>query len=151
MTRNYTRAAYAAVGLVLALLTASPVEAQERRDRNRIGPDEIAQSNANNVHDLIQSRRANWLTRARPGNLQSGVSAADKHDAPAAGSSSPLLVLLDGAVMDDADVLKTIPLTGVRLVEYVNAGQTRFRFGRHSSVGAIAVYVATEPEAPSRQ
>ena len=116
-----------AAALLCAAL-ASPAQAQRtRQDRNRIRAEEIAQSNASTVYQLIQTRRGMWLMRNQPTSLG---------DDPGAGR---MLVFLDGAQLDGVEDLRQLSTAGVRMVEFLNPGETEHRLGKYSVVGAIRV------------
>ncbi|HEU4557694.1 MAG TPA: hypothetical protein VFS20_07585 [Longimicrobium sp.] len=125
---------WAAAAALLCAAIALPAEAQSarqeqrpRQERNRIRADEIAQSNASTVYQLIQARRGMWLMRNQPTSLG---------EDPGAGK---MLVFLDGAQLDGVEDLRQIATTGVRMVEFLNPGETEHKLGRYSVVGAIRV------------
>lgn len=117
--------------LLLGVVASSSLEAQGRRDRNRITEQEIAEASASTVWDLVQTRRAMWLPRDQRPTF--------------GGEKASIVVFLDGAQLDGVGDLKQVSTTGVRLVEFLNAGQTRYRLGRYSPNGAIVIYQATAP------
>jgi len=107
-----------------------------RQERNRIRADEIEQSHAASVYQLIQARRGMWLMRStQPTDLT--------------GSSGKMLVYLDGAKLDGIDDLRQIPAAGVRMVEFLTPGETEHRLGEYTSIGAIRVLTRDEPQADS--
>ncbi|HET7462946.1 MAG TPA: hypothetical protein VFJ82_16965 [Longimicrobium sp.] len=107
-----------------------------RQERNRIRADEIAQSNAASVYQLIQARRGMWLMRStQPTDLT--------------GSSGKMLVYLDGAKLDGLDDLRQIPAAGVRMVEFLTPGETEHKLGEYTTIGAIRVLTRDEPQADS--
>jgi hypothetical protein len=107
-----------------------------RQERNRIRADEIAQSSAASVYQLIESRRGMWLMRStQPTDLT--------------GSSGKMLVYLDGAKLDGIDDLRQIPAAGVRMVEFLTPGEAEHRLGEYTTIGAIRVLTRDEPQADS--
>lgn len=112
--------------------SAAPA-ARQRPERNRIRAEEIQQSNAASVYQLIQARRGMWLMRNQPTDM-SGT------------GQGKMLVFLDGAELDGLDELRQLPLAGVRVVEFLSPGETEHRLGRYTVVGAIRV--STRDEAP---
>ncbi len=115
--------------LVLAVAFATPAEAQERRTRaNRdvIAAEEIQETRAQSVYDLIQSRRSFWLSRYN--------------------RNGDLMVFLDGAEMGNVNALKQIQTGGVTSVRYLNSGQVKFQFGKYTEAGAISVRTDEEED-----
>jgi hypothetical protein len=132
---------WTAAAALLCAAIALPAQAQStrqeqrpRQERNRIRAEEIAQSNASTVYQLIQARRGMWLMRNQPTSLG---------DDPGTGR---MLVFLDGAQLDGVEDLRQIATAGVRLVEFLNPGETEHKLGKYSVVGAIRV--VTREESP---
>jgi hypothetical protein len=130
---------WTAAAALLCAAIASPAGAQStrqegrpRQERNRIRADEIAQSNASTVYQLIQARRGMWLMRNQPTSLG---------DDPGTGR---MLVFLDGAQLDGVEDLRQIATTDVRMVEFLSPGETEHKLGRYSVVGAIRVVTRDE-------
>ena len=134
---------WTAAAALLCAAIAPPAEAQgtrqeqrTRQERNRIRADEIAQSNASTVYQLIQARRGMWLMRNQPTGLQDP-------------GSGKMLVFLDGAQLDGVEDLRQIATTDVRVVEFLSPGETERKLGRYSVVGAIRVLTREETRADS--
>lgn len=128
----------AAAALACALLAPGAHAQQQRRpDRNRIRADEIEASHATTVYQLIQSRRGMWLMRNR----------ATTTDMSSTGAST-MLVFLDGAQLDGVEDLRDIPITGVRLVEFLSPHEVEQRLGKYTTIGAIRVLSHDDEEAP---
>jgi len=115
---------------------ATPPARRARQERNRIRADEIQQSNANTVYQLIQSRRGMWLMRNQPTDM-SGT------------GSGQMLVFMDGAQLDGMDDLKQLPLAGVRIVEFLTPAEAEHKLGKYTVVGAIRVLTRDETPADS--
>jgi len=131
---------WAASAVLCCGLIATPAAAHaqakaqaQRQERNRIRPEEIEQSHAANVYQLVQSRRGMWLMRNNPTPLNDT-------------GSGRMLAFLDGAQLDAVDDLRQIPATGVRLVEFLTPAETERRMGKYTTIGAIRV--STRDEAP---
>lgn len=137
------RLKWAAAAIVAALCAAAVPPSQAhaqtdvrtqrpRQERNRIRADEIAQSNAASVYQLIQARRGMWLMRStQPTDLT--------------GSSGKMLVYLDGAKLDGLDDLRQIPAAGVRMVEFLTPGETEHKLGEYTTIGTIRVITRDDP------
>jgi hypothetical protein len=127
----------AALALVCGLI-ATPAHAQRQRpDRNRIRFEEIQQSNATTVYQLIQSKRGMWLMRGRTTTDMSGT------------GMGGLLVFFDGAQLDNVEDLRDVPVANVRLVEFLSPHEAEQKLGKYTTVGAIRVLTHDEtPPAP---
>jgi hypothetical protein len=128
-----------AFALVLLAVLAAPAAAQQgrphRRERNHIRTEEIQQSNATSVLELIQTLRPAWLSRNHPTDL------SDNH-------ADQLLVYVDRAPLSVAE-LGQVSLAGVRQIDFLSAGETELRLGRYSPNGAIVI--VTVPPTASEQ
>jgi hypothetical protein len=119
--------------LLLCGLIASPAHAQRQRpERNRIRYDEIQQSHATTVYQLIQSKRGMWLMRSRNATDMTGT------------GQGGMLVFFDGAQLDGIEDLRDIPLANVRLVEFLSPHETEQKLGKYTTVGAIRVLTHDE-------
>ncbi|HYH78498.1 MAG TPA: hypothetical protein VEX86_01830 [Longimicrobium sp.] len=132
--------AWTAAAVLGCALIAAPASAHaqgaarvQRQDRNRIAAEEIAQSHAANVYQLVQARRGMWLMR-------------NNHTPLNTTGSGKMLVFLDGAELDAVEDLRQIPAAGVQLVEFLTPAQTERRMGKYTTVGAIRV--STRDETP---
>lgn len=112
-----------------AFLTSSA--AAQRRNRNVISREEIVQSRAQNVYNLIESIRPMWRSR------MSTVSNR--------GMSLDVLVYVDRAPLRGLNELKQLSVANVQNVEYLDPGKTRFRFGTATSSGAVVVNTIQAP------
>jgi hypothetical protein len=119
------RISWLAAFLLLALLSASPAEAQTGRNRNRIPREEIEQAHAVTVYDLVRARRPAWLNRQHATGLNRNL--------------TELLVFVDGARLDNIAELHQISAANVDLVEFLSSGQSEFRFGQAAPNGTIAI------------
>ena len=118
--------------LVLTVTMAAPAEAQERRtraSRDRIAVEEIRETRASTVHELIQSRRSFWLTRYN--------------------RNGDLLVFLDGAELGGVDALRQVQTGAVTSVQFLNSGQVKFQFGKFTEAGAISIRTDDEEDEDS--
>jgi outer membrane cobalamin receptor len=120
------RTPWLAALLLAALFAAAPSQAQTGRNRNRIEREEIEQSHASNVLDLVRGRRTAWLQRQHPSGFMDPTSAA-------------LLVFVDGAQLDGVNELQQIAAANVERVEFLTPAQVEFRFGKPAMNGAISV------------
>lgn len=97
--------------LVLALAAcASPGTARSSTgSSDRITSAEISSASANNAYELVIRLRPNWLKRTNPGSIGGGV------------RSQVILVYLDGNRLGDVSVLRTLSVTGIRSVQWLDA------------------------------
>jgi hypothetical protein len=123
--------AWMAAAALLCGLSAAPAHAQ-RQDRSRIRAEEIAQSNATTVYQLIQSKRGMWLMRSHNSADMTGTGAGG------------LLVFYDGAQLDGVEDLRDVPTAGVRLVEFLTPHDAEQKLGKYTTVGAIVVLTHDE-------
>jgi hypothetical protein len=129
-----------AAGVLALTFAAAPGEAQGR-NRNRIEREEIEQSHASSVLQLIRSRRSAWLNRQHPAGFQNG-------------GNSQLMVFVDRARLDNVQELQQVACADAETVEFLTPAQTEYRFGVTSANGAIAITSrgtrATPTEHPSQ-
>ena len=92
--------------LIIAALALVAAPAGAQSGRNRILRDEIAQSHATSVYDLVRSRRPAWLNR--------------QHATSLSGESAELAVFVDGARLES--------IAELRQVSAVNAEKVEFHF-----------------------
>jgi len=120
-----------AAAAIFCGLIAAPAHAQ-RQDRSRIRADEIAQSHATTVYQLIQSKRGMWLMRSHNTSDMSGT------------GTGGMLVFYDGAQLDGVEDLRDVPTAGVRLVEFLTPHDAEQKLGKYTTVGAIVVLTHDE-------
>jgi hypothetical protein len=132
--------------LVAALAVAAPLAAVAcatgprhpgavvRYQDDVITADEIERSTAENVLDLVRSRRPNWL-RGRGGTsiLAEGE----------------LIAYLDGTRLGGAQELRQVTTDGIAMVRYYDAASATIRFGSGHQHGVIQV-VSLVGGAPQR-
>jgi hypothetical protein len=122
--------------LALFAVFAGPAAAQRTRpERNRIRAEEIRQSDATNVYQLIQARRNAWLSR--------------RHNVDVNEERNEIVVFLDNAQLSGVDELQQVPVANVQMVEFLTAGESEFRLGRSSPNGAIVVTTTKVPAEPA--
>jgi hypothetical protein len=127
-------AALVTAALALAFHTGAHAQAKAPRpSRNRISTQEIAEARTNSVYELIQSKRGFWLSRL--GNT----------------GPSDVLVFLDSGQLGGLDELKSVPSLGLASVEFLDAGQAYFRFGKPSHDGAIVVHTTSTAADSARE
>ena len=120
--------------LIIAALALVAAPAGAQSGRNRILRDEIAQSHATSVYDLVRSRRPAWLNR--------------QHATSLSGESAELAVFVDGARLESIAELRQVSAVNAEKVEFLSAAQAEFRFGQGSPNGAIVVTSRTaQPQA----
>ena len=78
-------------------------------DPERIGSAEIRTSSATNAFELVSRLRPNWLKRTSTGSISGGV------------RSQLILVYLDGNRLGDVSALRTLSVTGIRSVQWLDA------------------------------
>lgn len=111
------------------LAQESPVA---RPSTNVILADDIAKSSASNVFDLIVQLRPQWLTYSRR--------ATTPRDA--GGEPAQLIAYLEGSRYGTVDMLRQLPVAGVREVTYIDAATATNRYGTGHSAGVITVYLS---------
>lgn len=108
--------------------------------RNVITLAEIREASANNVYELIQIRRRNWLNergvdafRETPRGEQVGraVVVTKGDDA--------IIVYLDNARLGGPERLREVPTAGIASIQYFDPTQATFKYGAGHSHGAILV------------
>lgn len=99
--------------LLLALAAcASPGTARSSTGSpDRITSAEISSSSATNAYELVSRLRPNWLKRTSTGSIGGGV------------RSQVILVYLDGNRLGDVSALRTLSVTGIRSVQWLDAGR----------------------------
>ncbi len=121
-------------GLVGALLLtgcatggASAAGASPMRDPNVISSQELARENSPSVYDAIQHLRPEML-RLRPANASSSISAPDDYT---------VHVYLDNTRLGEIADLRSLPVTTVREIRYLDPAQAMQRFGSGNPGGVI--------------
>lgn len=126
--------------LLLALVVAgAPLSAQSatRKDRNRITEEEVRGSSAQTVYDLVRNQRPQWL-RTRGNKTMSTERAAGADGGEYAQLTTPeIIVYLDGIRFGkDAD-LRTLPVSDIATLQFLDASSATQRFGTGHPHGAI--------------
>lgn len=103
--------ALASTWLVLGLTACASTGTAHRstREPDRITSAEISSSSATNAYELVSRLRPNWLKRTGTGSISGGV------------RSQVILVYLDGNRLGDVGALRTLSVTGIRSVQWLDA------------------------------
>lgn len=108
--------------------SGSPAGTRTSYDRNRIGPEEIAQAaeqNVTTVYDLVRSRRPAWM-RSNPVGITSGA-------------MSQVMVWLDNNRLGGFEALRNVPLSIAASIRYLSPPEAQAELGLDNSGGAILV------------
>lgn len=85
--------------------------ASPRHDPDRITANEIATSGAQNALDLIQRLQPHWLRAQPTGSIAGGA------------RNQIIVVYLDGHRLGDAGSLRTLSVSGIRSLEWLDAAR----------------------------
>jgi hypothetical protein len=96
-----------------------------------LGREEIVQSAAGNLYDVIRMRRPRWLQPA-----QRGPTSLTR-------ATAPVRVYLDGQHFGGPDMLPRLTVASVQWVEFLSASEAQVRFG-HDNLGGV-IHVHTRP------
>ncbi|HEX2093069.1 MAG TPA: TonB-dependent receptor plug domain-containing protein [Longimicrobiaceae bacterium] len=141
---------------VLGSSLAAQSPQRVKRDRNRISQEEIQQSSASNLHDLVQGLRPHWLRiRGPSGRLQPAMSGTPASSGQplvdpglaATSSGKPLMelgpqeifVYVDGVRFGNQETLRTLTVSDVASLEFLDASSATQRWGTGHPNGAIVV------------
>jgi hypothetical protein len=114
-----------AVAASLSACSAGGGTSGPRPQRNLITAEELAEVRVSTAYDAVQRLRSFWLTPLPA----SGADLTQR--LPAA--------FLDNNVLGDLDTLRTIPLTDVQEIRYLEPGRAVMRFGTQYTGGIIQV------------
>lgn len=116
----------ALLGAVACASTGAQSAGGAGHDFNRITPDEVSASGAQNAYELINKLRPQYLrTRGKTTVLL---------DTPDRAS-----VFMDGSLFGTPESLKTIPTTQIREVQFYPATSAGVKFGSQYSSGVIDI------------
>ena len=96
-----------------------------RGDRNKITAQQLARITADNAYDAIRLLQPQWLTERGPNSI----------NAPPASA----VVFIDGSRAGDIDNLRSVLVSTVVEIRYLNSGEASNRYGLGLSRGAIEV------------
>ncbi len=126
-TKLFTLAAFALVSGLAGCASAGGGGAENRgprRDPNRITAEELAEYTTLTAVDVVRRLRPRWLQGRGAGT---------------AGQNTPQLIM-DGARMGDAQyALRSLSVSDIAEMEYLNASDATMRFGTNFPGGAIIV------------
>jgi hypothetical protein len=121
--------------------SAGQVVRASHHDHNRIGPDEIEQSHATTVWDLVQSLRPTWLNRhnvkIRGATANVGMGGGPESSE---GLKRDMIVLVDGQEYGDMQTLRQLPVQSIYSIEFLASAQLFQRYGRNSYDGAVVIH-----------
>lgn len=95
----------------LAACASTATARHSTRDPDRITSAEISSSSATNAYELVTRLRPNWLKRTGTGSISGGV------------RSQAILVYLDGHRVGDVSALRTLSVTGIQSVQWLDAAR----------------------------
>lgn len=123
------------IGLVIlafaATACASGGGSGARVDRNLLTAEQIQDTNRQNVYDVVESLRSNWLRARGPTSLT--------------GPNAVVLVYLDDTRLGGVETLRTIPVAQVRYIRWYDGIAATGRWGLDHGAGVI--YVSTRGDA----
>ncbi len=121
--RCCTLALLLAVAAACAPTAAQPTNAP-RTSTNRISAEEVQQSTASNAYELVQTMRPSWLrTRGTQSINNEGT----------------IMVYFDNIRMGGPEMLRSIPVSNIASLEFLDAASATQRWGTGHSHGAILV------------
>ena len=124
MTRLSFVAAFALVSSLGACASGGGGSSGPRRNPNLITAEELAEDSTLTAIDVVRRLRPRWLTGRGAGT---------------GGSNMPQLIL-DGARMGDAaNALRSISVSTISEMQYLNASDATMRYGTNYPGGAIVV------------
>lgn len=100
-------------------------------DDAMLGREEIVQSGAGNIYDVIRMRRPRWLQPAQRGPTS------------LTGGAAQVVVYLDGQRFGGPELLPRLTVASVQWVEFLSASEAQVRFG-HDNLGGV-IHVHTRP------
>lgn len=100
---------------------------QPHRDPNVITSDELAKENSPSVYDAIQHLRPELL-QPRPGSQSSSI------DSP---QDYTVHVYLDNSRLGELSDLRSVPVSTIREIRYLNPAQAMQRFGSGNPGGVL--------------
>lgn len=95
----------------LALGACASSGGATRRSSDHITSAEISTASASNAYELIERLRPNWLRPTGSGSLSGGV------------RSQLILVYLDGTRLGDLGSLRSLNVTGIRSLQWLDAAR----------------------------
>ncbi len=109
MLRTWSAALVAGTLALSACATSS--SGTGRRTTDHITAAEIATTSANNAYELIERLRPSWLRPPGSGSLSGGV------------RSQVILVYLDGVRLGDLGSLRSLSVSGIRSLQWLDAAR----------------------------
>lgn len=134
-----------AIALLLAVAgIQATAEAQSKpkpaQDRNRIETDEIRARPVSSLHDLIKSRRPNWLSVRGSATLRTRSAPDPYGGAPITVGVAPVIqVYVDNVRQGSVEILRSMSTDDVDSLEHLDAMTATQRFGTGHEHGAILV------------
>ena len=129
MKRHFTRLALVGLAFSIAACIARS-RAGPTVDRSVLSPEQFADGGFNNLYDVIQSLRSNWLNPRGPDSFA---------------SPTTVQVYVDGSHVGGVESLRAMALRPVAYIRYFDAMSATARWGLGH--GAGVVYVATHSTA----
>jgi hypothetical protein len=108
---------------------------QPRHDRSTISAEELKDSQASNLFDVVQRLHPEWLT-GRNGTMVSGKNSA---------LANSVQVYIDTQRNGTTDVLRQISLSAASSIRYYTATEAQARFGNGNLNCAIQVVTVGKP------
>lgn len=131
---------------VLAALVATEAtaEAQDTRkkapvNRNKIEAEELRAAPSTNLHQLIKSKRGQWLNTRGTTNYSTVSGMGLDGSAVSNASEAEIIVYVDNARYGTQESLRSLQTDEVETIEYLNATNATQRFGTGHLHGAIVV------------
>ena len=124
------------LGMLLVTLLVSACASSggggPRLDRNLLTRDQILDTNRQNVYEVVESLRSNWLRTRGPTSLTS--------------RDAQVLVYIDDNRLGGVETLRTINTTVVQYIRWFDGITATGRWGLDHGAGVI--YVSTRPLDP---
>ena len=129
MRRPHFHALAATVALVMAC-SSSPRTRPTAVDQRVIKSAEIAESRYNNVYEMVEATRPQWL---RPRGRTSF------------NTRESVKVYLDGSLLGEPEQLKNITARSIAEIRWLDANEATLRWGLDHGHGAIVLSTRREP------
>lgn len=131
--RRHAGLAFIVLALALSACASSPAatnsggeartqtQSAPRSDRNTLVAADLQAAQASNLYDIIRALRPQWLD-ARP---QAG--------------GDPINVYMDDSRLGGIEVLRTMTITNIRRIRWLDPSAAQGRYGLNNRGGAIAI------------
>lgn len=115
-------------------------------DRDLILRDEIRESSAANVYELVRTLRPQWLRARGTQNLPAKIGSEGTGAGVGEALGQEVVVYLDNARMGGRSALQGISLSSVQYIRRFDAAAATHRWGAGHTQGAILVSTQAPPQ-----